>query len=60
MNARGRAALVCDFPAAWGRLETGSTDSDVAHAAFDAPAISTFRGVGPWALVRRVELTKPA
>jgi ubiquinone/menaquinone biosynthesis C-methylase UbiE len=56
----GRAALVFDFPVAWGRLETGSTGTDGAHAAFEAPAVSTFRGAGRWALVRRVELTKPA
>jgi ubiquinone/menaquinone biosynthesis C-methylase UbiE len=52
-------ALVFDFPAAWGRFETGSTGTDGAGAVFEAPETSTFRGIGPWAVVRRVELTKP-
>jgi ubiquinone/menaquinone biosynthesis C-methylase UbiE len=56
----GRTALVYDFPAAWGRLETGSAGVDGARAVFDAPLTSTFRSVGPWAVVWRVELRKPA
>jgi hypothetical protein len=52
-------ALAFDFPAARGRFETGSTGTDGALAAFEDPETSTFRGIGPWALVRRVELTKP-
>lgn len=55
----GGAALVFDFPVAWGRFETGSTGTDGAGAVFDGPEISTFRGIGPWALVRRVGLAKP-
>jgi ubiquinone/menaquinone biosynthesis C-methylase UbiE len=52
-------ALVFDFPAAWGRFETGSAGTDGADTVFEAPETSTFRGIGPWAVVRRVELTKP-
>jgi ubiquinone/menaquinone biosynthesis C-methylase UbiE len=56
----GGAVLVFDFPAAWGRFETGSEGADGAAAVFEAPRTSTFRGIGPWALVRRVELSKPS
>lgn len=55
----GGVALVFDFPAAWGRFETGSTGADGAHAVFEALEISRFRGIGPWTVVRRVELVKP-
>jgi ubiquinone/menaquinone biosynthesis C-methylase UbiE len=53
------SALVFDFPVAWGRFETGSPGTDGADAVFEAPETSTFRGIGPWAVVRRVELMKP-
>lgn len=55
----GGVALVFDFPVAWGRFETGSAGTDGADAVFEAPEASTFRGIGPWALVRRVGLAKP-
>ncbi len=41
------------------RFETGSTGTDGALAVFEAPETSTCRGIGPWALARRVELRKP-
>jgi SAM-dependent methyltransferase len=56
----GCRAIVYDLPVAWGRLETGSAGTDGAHAVFDDPAVSTVRGVGRWAIVRRYELAKPA
>jgi ubiquinone/menaquinone biosynthesis C-methylase UbiE len=54
----GRTALVYDLPATWGHVETGSKGIDAAAAAFDAPAVSRMRGLGPWTLVHRAELRR--
>jgi SAM-dependent methyltransferase len=56
----GGVALVYDLPVAWGRLETGSAGTDGAHGAFGAHEVSVVRGLGPWAIVRRLELVNPA
>jgi SAM-dependent methyltransferase len=56
----GGVALVFDLPVAWARIETGSAGTDGAHEVFGAHQVSTVRGVGPWAIVRRLELVRPA
>lgn len=55
----GGVALVYDLPVAWARLETGSAGTDGAHEVFGAHEVTTVRGVGPWAVVRRLELVRP-
>jgi SAM-dependent methyltransferase len=55
----GAAALVYDLPATWGHVETGSSGTDGAGAAFDEPIVTRFRGVGPFTIVSRVELRRP-
>jgi SAM-dependent methyltransferase len=54
----GATALVFDLPAAWGHVETGFEGIGAAPAAFEAPALSRLRGLGPWTLVWRVELRR--
>jgi hypothetical protein len=49
---------VFDLPAAWGHVETGFEGIGAAPAAFEAPALSRLRGLGPWTLVWRVELRR--
>lgn len=56
----GGVALVYDLPVAWARLETGSSGTDGAQAVFGGHEVTTVRGVGPWAVVRRLALVKPA
>ncbi len=55
----GAAALVYDLPATWGHVETGSNGIGGVGAAFDAPIVTRFRGVGPLTIVSRVELRRP-
>jgi ubiquinone/menaquinone biosynthesis C-methylase UbiE len=52
-------ALVFDLHEGVGHVETGLPGIRAAGAAFEAPLERRFRGVGPWTIVRRVEL-RPA
>ena len=56
----GATALVFDLPESWGHVETGSGGIGAAKAVFEAPGVSRMRGLGPWTLIRRVELPRPA
>ena len=56
----GATALVFDLPEAWGHVETGFAGIGAASTAFQDPELSRMRGLGPWTLVRRVELRRPA
>ncbi|MHB8892346.1 MAG: class I SAM-dependent methyltransferase [Candidatus Limnocylindrales bacterium] len=56
----GATALVFDLPETWGHVETGFAGIGAASAAFESPELSRMRGLGPWTLVRRVELRRPA
>lgn len=55
----GATALVYDLPATWGHVETGSHGIGAAESGFGPATASTFRGVGPITLVRRVRLDRP-
>ena len=55
----GAVALVFDVPDAWGHAETGFLGIRAASSAFDRSVVSRMRGLGPWTLVRRVELRRP-
>ncbi len=54
----GAVALVFDLPESWGHVETGFGGLGAASTAFDTPRRSRMRGLGPWALVWRVELRR--
>jgi ubiquinone/menaquinone biosynthesis C-methylase UbiE len=55
----GAVALVFDLPDTWGHVETGYRGTGAASSAFDRSVVSRMRGLGPWTLVRRVELRRP-
>jgi len=55
----GALALVFDLPETWGHVETGFLGIGAASPAFDRAITSRMRGLGPWTLVRRVELQRP-
>ena len=55
----GGVALVYDLPVAWARVETGSMGTDGALEVFGAHRVTAVRRVGPWAVVRRLELVRP-
>ena len=55
----GAVALVFDLPESWAHAETGFDGLAAAKAAFEAPAASRMRGLGPWTLISRVELRRP-
>ncbi|MEW6224436.1 MAG: class I SAM-dependent methyltransferase [Chloroflexota bacterium] len=56
----GATALVFDLPPGWGHLETGSSGIRGASAAFAETRASRMRGLGPFTIVTRVELRRPA
>ncbi|MDP2350150.1 MAG: class I SAM-dependent methyltransferase [Chloroflexota bacterium] len=55
----GAVALVFDLPETFGHAETGFLGIGAASSAFDRSVVSRMRGLGPWTLVRRVELRRP-
>lgn len=55
----GSVALVFDIPETWGHVETGFLGTGAASSAFGRSVASRMRGLGPWTLVRRLELRRP-
>lgn len=53
----GATALVYDVPAAWGRLETGSSGIAAANGP-DVSPVGRVRGIGPIVLICRVEMRR--